>query len=96
MRTHKHTDDGRRARAQSHVTTMRVALHNLRRHNTCVLSPHAAAHVPLFWVDDVYVTGLVAGRLGLQLVDVKRAYLSPGKVEAQLGGTYWYRYVTGT
>lgn len=65
------------------TTDVAIALHN------------ASYYVPFFWVDDVYITGLLPLKLGtIRHTQFSSAYLFNGKeLEAKFTGPQWYKYI---
>jgi beta-1,3-galactosyltransferase 1 len=53
----------------------------------------ASAHVPYFWIDDIFITGMVTEVIGLKLIEMKPAYiLEIDKREELFRGEEWYKF----
>ena len=52
-----------------------------------------SAHVPFFWVDDVYITGTIPQVMSLKHVDIGRLVFDRNEVDWLLTGVDWYKYL---
>ncbi len=50
-------------------------------------------HVPFFWVDDVYITGMLPGKINLTHVNIMRNFMGRYEIEWLMSGPDWYKYV---
>lgn len=52
-----------------------------------------SAHVPYFWIDDVYVTGMIPEAIRLRQIDMRGAYIRDvGKIDELFAGNEWYKF----
>ena len=53
----------------------------------------ASFYVPFFWVDDVYITGMIPKVIGLKHVDIGRLFFGRNEIEWVLSGDDWFKYL---
>ena len=59
------------------------------------ISLHKASyHVPFFWVDDFYITGMLPLKMGIKHTQFMSTYILDGrKLEEKFTGAQWYTYI---
>ncbi len=50
-------------------------------------------HVPFFWVDDVYITGMLPRKINLTHIDIMRNSMGSTEIQWLMSGPDWYKYV---
>ena len=54
----------------------------------------ASFHVPFFWIDDFYITGLLPLKVGIKHTQFMSTYILDGhKLEEKFTGSQWYTYI---
>lgn len=50
-------------------------------------------YVPFFWVDDVYITGMLPKKINLTHVNFVKAFMGRKEIDWLMSGEDWYKYV---